>query len=70
MSNDYQVIEELTVPLRDVLNYEAHINSNSDKYRKLVWTERQINSSLEEIQNMVYSFRLYIVAMNFIILLY
>lgn len=54
MAIDYEVIEELAVPLRAVLNYEAHVGNDSDKYQKLVWAERQINTSLEEIQNMVY----------------
>ena len=53
MSIDYKVIEELTVPLRDVMNYEAHISNDSDMYQKLMWAESQINSSLEEIQDMV-----------------
>ena len=54
MSIDYEVIEELTVPLRAVVNYEAHVGNDSDKYEKLLWAERQINTSLEEIQNMVH----------------
>ena len=53
MSIDYQVIEELTVPLRDVMNYEARNSNDSDMYQKLMWAESQINSSLEEIQDMV-----------------
>ena len=53
MSIDYEVIEELTVPLRAVVNYEAHVGNDSDKHEKLLWAERQINTSLEEIQNMV-----------------
>ena len=53
MSIDYQVIEELTVPLRDVMNYEAHNSNDSDMYQKLMWAESQINSSLDEIQDMV-----------------
>ena len=53
MSIDYQVIDELTVPLKDVLNYEAGISNNSDIYQRLMWAESQINSSLEEIQDMV-----------------
>ena len=56
MSIDYKVIEELTVPLRDVMNYEAHISNDSDIYQKLMWAESQINSSLEEIQDMVCSY--------------
>ena len=39
MSIDYQVIEELSAPLRNVLNYEAHINDDSDIYRKLMWAQ-------------------------------
>ena len=53
MSIDYQVIDELTVPLKDVLNYEAGISNNSDIHQRLMWAESQINSSLEEIQDMV-----------------
>ena len=53
MSIDYQVIEELTVPLRNVINYEAHNKNDSDMYQKLVWAQKQINTSLEEIQNVV-----------------
>ena len=53
MSIDYQVIEELTVPLRDVMNYEAGISTDSDIYQKLTWAESQINSSLAEIQDLV-----------------
>ena len=56
MSIDYKVIEELTVPLRGVMNYEAHISNDSDIYQKLMWAESQINSSLEEIQDMVCSY--------------
>ena len=53
MSIDYQVIEDLIVPLRDVMNYEAGISTDSDIYQKLMWAESQINSSLAEIQDMV-----------------
>ena len=53
MSIDYQVIEELTVPLRDMVNYEAGISNHSDIHEKLMWAESQINSSLAEIQDMV-----------------
>ena len=53
MSIDYQVIEELTVPLKDVLNYEAGISNDSNIYQRLMWAESQINSSLEEMQDMV-----------------
>ena len=56
MSIDYKVIEELTVPLRDVMNYEAYISNDSDIYQKLIWAESQIISSLEEIQDMVCSY--------------
>ena len=53
MSIDYQVIEELTVPLRDVMNYEGRNSNDSDMYRKLMLAESYINSSLDEIQDMV-----------------
>ena len=53
------MIEELSVPLRDVVNYEEHVNDDSDMYQKLLWAERQINSSLDEIQDMVHNLMLY-----------
>ena len=53
------MIEELSVPLRDVVNYEKQIDNDSDMYQKLLWAERQINSSLEEIQDMVHNLMLY-----------
>ena len=53
------MIEELSVPLRDVVNYEEQVNDDSDMYEKLLWAERQINSSLEEIQDMVHNLMLY-----------
>ena len=56
---DYEVIEELSVPLRDVVNYEEQVDNDSDMYEKLLWAERQINSSLEEIQDMVHNLMLY-----------
>ena len=49
---DYQILNELAVPLRDVMNYEAH-NSDDSRYQKLIWAQAQLNSSLEEIQNIV-----------------
>ena len=54
MSIEYQVIEELTIPLRDILIYEAHVNSSSETYQELVGIQSQINSSLAEIQSMVH----------------
>ena len=53
------MIEELSVPLRDVVNYEEQVDNDSDMYEKLLWAERQINSSLEEIQDMVHNLMLY-----------
>ena len=50
---DYQILNELTVPLRDVLNYEAHNINDSDPYEKLSWAQTQLNTSLEEIQDIV-----------------
>ena len=41
------------IPLRDVVNYEAHISNDSDVYNKLTWVQAQINTSLEEILNVV-----------------
>ena len=50
---DYQILNELTVPLRDVLNYEAHNINDSDPYENLSWAQTQLNTSLEEIQDIV-----------------
>ena len=50
---DYQVLKELTVPLRDVVNYEAHSSKDSDTYRKLIFVQRQLNTSLMELGNIV-----------------
>ena len=47
---DY-IMNELTVPLRDVANYEAHNGNDSSTYQRLVWVQTQLNTSLEEIQN-------------------
>ena len=53
---DYKVLKVLTAPLRDVVNYEAnHTSNDSYIYEKLSWAQEQINSSLEEMQNMVSS---------------
>ena len=58
--NDYQVLNELVTPLRDVVNYEAHTGNDSDTYHKLALAGGQLNSSLEEIQNIVSISLLYI----------
>ena len=50
---DYQVLKELTVPLRDVVNYEAHSSKDSDTYQKLIFVQRQLNTSLMELGNIV-----------------
>ena len=50
---DYQVLNELTTPLRDVVNYEGHTSNKSNIYQKLAWAQEQLNTSLEEIQNIV-----------------
>ena len=51
---DYQVLKELTVPLRDVVDYEAHSSSkDSDTYQKLIFVQRQLNTSLRELGNIV-----------------
>ena len=47
------MLKELTVPLRDIVNYEADISNVSDIYYKLARVQAQINTSLEDIQNMV-----------------
>ena len=46
---DYQVLHEITIPLRDVVNYEASINNGSDVYLKLSYVEKQINQSLRDM---------------------
>ena len=50
---DYQ---ELTVPLRDIMNYEAHSSNDSDTYQKLIFVQRQLNTSLRELGNIVSKF--------------
>ena len=50
---DYQILNELAVPLKDVANYEAHNINDSSTYQLLAWAQAQLNSSLEEIQNIV-----------------
>ena len=52
---DYQVLKDLTVPLRDVVNYEARIKSDldPDTYQKLIYAEGQLNISLRKLGNMV-----------------
>ena len=52
---DYQVLKDLTVPLRDVVNYEARIKNDSDPdtYQKLIYAEGQLNISLRKLGNMV-----------------
>ena len=53
---DYQVLNELTTPLRDVVNYEGRINNSIndfDIYQKVGWVWEQLNTSLEEMQNIV-----------------
>ena len=51
---DYQLLKDVTVPLRDVVDYEAHISNDSHPmYQKLVYAQTQLNTSLEELQNMV-----------------
>ena len=64
------MIEELSVPLRDVVNYEEHVNDDSDTYQRLLWAERQINSSLDEIQDMVHNLMLYYTIAIYIALLH
>ena len=52
---DYEVLKDLTVPLRDVVNYEARIKNDSDPdtYQKLIYAEGQLSISLRELGNMV-----------------
>ena len=51
---NYQALNDVTVPLRDVVNYEAHVSNGSEfTYRKVVYVQRQLNISLEELHNMV-----------------
>ena len=52
----YQALNDLTVPLRDVVKFEACIvnDSNaSDTCKKLIYAEGQLNTSLRELGNMV-----------------
>ena len=47
------MLNELTTPLRDVVNYEGQIGNDTDIYQKLAWAQEQLNASVEEIQNTV-----------------
>ena len=53
---DYQVLKDLTVPLRDVVNYEVRIKNDSDPdtYQKATYAERQLNISLRALGKMVH----------------
>ena len=51
---DYQALKEVTVPLRDVMDYEANNNNDSDvTYQRLLYVQEQLNTSLEQLENMV-----------------
>ena len=54
---DYQILNKLTTPLRDVVNYEGRIRNNNindlNLYQKVAWAWEQLNTSLEEIQKIV-----------------
>ena len=52
---DYQALNDLSVPLRDVVNYEVRIknDSNPNQRQKLIYAEGQLNISLRELGNMV-----------------
>ena len=53
---DYQVLKDMTVPLRDVVNFEARIvnDSDPDTYQKATYAERQLNISLRALGKMVH----------------
>ena len=53
LSIDYQVLQELVTPLRDVENYEGNISSDSDIYRRLGLAWGQLNTSLDDILDIV-----------------
>ena len=51
---DYQLLEELMLPLEGLLNYEsAQIGNDSITYQRLAVVLRELNNSLIEIQNIV-----------------
>ena len=51
---DYQALKEVAVPLRDVMDYEANNNNDSDfTYQRLLYVQEQLNTSLEQLENMV-----------------
>ena len=51
---DYQLLQDLTVPLRDVVNYEVRIKNGSDPdIQKLIYAEGQLNISLRALGSMV-----------------
>ena len=52
---DYQLLQDLTVPLRDVVNYEVRVKNDSDPdiYQKLIYAEGQLNISLRALGSMV-----------------
>ena len=51
------MLNELTTPLRDVVNYEGRIRNNNTNdlnlYQKAAWAWEQLNTSLEELQKIV-----------------
>ena len=51
---DYQLLEELTLPLEGLLNYEsAQFGNDSITYQRLAVVLRELNNSLIEIQSIV-----------------
>ena len=56
------MLNELTTPLRDVVNYEGQIGNDTDIYQKLAWVREQLNTSVEEIQNTVGNIMIWYIA--------
>ena len=46
------MLRDLSVPLRDALNYVAYTN-DSDAYTKLIYAQEQLNGSIRELENVV-----------------
>jgi len=49
---DYQVLKDLSIPLRDAVNYAA-TTYDSDAYAKLIFAQNQISASLKGLRNIV-----------------
>jgi len=54
LSYDYQLLEELMLPLEALLGYEsAQLGNDSITYHRLAVVQRELNNSLREIQSIV-----------------